>query len=91
MGIGWLAATSHLTGDRARAEALGRSLPPGRDAATYHAATGNVEAMFEGLEIAWQRRDAFLSHILQDTVYEPYFEDARFRSLLGRMNLATVR
>jgi TolB-like protein/Tfp pilus assembly protein PilF len=88
MGIGWLAAISHLAGDRAHAEALGRSLPPCRDAATYHAAAGNVDEMFEGLEIAWQRRDAFLTHILTDAVFGPYFGDARFKSLLARMNLS---
>lgn len=88
MGIGWLAATSHLSGDRARAEALGRSLPPCRDAATYHAAAGNVDEMFEGLEVAWRERDAFLTHITNDTVFEPYFGDARFKRLLERMNLA---
>ncbi|HMB73129.1 MAG TPA: hypothetical protein VKQ06_06130, partial [Gammaproteobacteria bacterium] len=88
LGIGWLAALSHLAGDRARAEELGRSLPASRHAATYHAAAGNVEEMFEGLEVAWQTRDAFLTHILTDGVFEPYFDDPRFRSLLARMNLA---
>ena len=87
MGIGWLAALSHLAGDRVRAEALGRSLPPCRDAATYHAAAGNLDEMFEGLEVAWRKRDAFLSHILTDGVFEPYFGDPRFKSLLARMNL----
>ena len=87
MGIAWLAAVSHLAGARERAAALGRPLPPGRDAATYHAAAGNVEEMFEGLEIAWRRRDAFLTHILTDGVFTPYFDDPRFRLLLARMNL----
>jgi Flp pilus assembly protein TadD len=91
LGIGWLAATSHLTGDRARAEALGRSLPPGRDAATYHAVAGNVDEMFHGLEVAWRQRDAFLTQIRQYTVFEPYFGDPRFKSLLARMNLAVKK
>jgi TolB-like protein/DNA-binding winged helix-turn-helix (wHTH) protein/Tfp pilus assembly protein PilF len=88
MGIGWLAALSHLAGDRVRAEALGRSLPACRAAATYHAAAGNVDEMFEGLEAAWRKRDAFLSHILTDGVFAPYFGDSRFKGLLARMNLA---
>jgi TolB-like protein len=86
-GIGWLAAVSHLAGDGARAEALGRSLPPCRDAATYHAVAGNVDEMFEGLEVAWGQRDAFLTRINLDGVFEPYFGDPRFKSLLARMNL----
>lgn len=84
LGIGWLAAPSHLSGDRARAEAP----PPCRDAATYHAVAGNVEEMFEGLEVAWRQRDAFLTHITQDTVFDPYFGDPRFKGLLARMKLA---
>ena len=44
--------------------------------------------MFEGLEVAWRERDAFLSHILTDGVFAPYFDDPRFKGLLGRMNLA---
>jgi len=88
LAIGWLAAISHLAGDRARAEALGRSLPPGRDAATYHAAAGHVNEMFEGLEVAWQQRDAFLPGITREVVFEPYFGDPRFKSLLARMSLA---
>jgi TolB-like protein/DNA-binding winged helix-turn-helix (wHTH) protein/Tfp pilus assembly protein PilF len=88
MGIGWLAAVSHLAGNRARAEALGQSLPPGRHAATYHAAAGHVDEMFEGLEVAWRTRDAFLTHILTDGVFAPYFDDSRFKGLLARMNLA---
>jgi TolB-like protein len=86
-GIGWLAAVSHLAGDTVRAEALGRSLPPCRDAATYHAVAGNVDEMFEGLEVSWRQREAFLSRIVQDGVYERYFGDPRFKSLLARMNL----
>ena len=43
--------------------------------------------MFEGLEVAWRQRDAFLTHITRDTVFEPYFGDPRFKSLLARMNL----
>lgn len=85
---GWLAAVSHLAGDRARAEELGRSLQPSGDAATYHAAAGNVEEMFEALEAAWRKREAFLTQIVRDSIFVPYFGDARFRSLLARMNLA---
>ncbi|MBN2132140.1 MAG: tetratricopeptide repeat protein, partial [Sedimentisphaerales bacterium] len=88
LAIGWLAAVSYLAGDRARAEALGRSLPPSRDAATYHAVAGNVEDMFEGLETAWRQRDAFLTRIVHDSVFDRYFDDARFKNLLARMNLA---
>jgi hypothetical protein len=88
LGLGWLAALSHLAGDRARGEALGRSLPPCRDAATYHAVAGNVDEMFEGLEVAWRQRDAFLARIAQDGVFDPYFGDPRFKRLMARMNLA---
>jgi TolB-like protein len=90
LGIGWLAAMSHLAGDAARAEALGRSLPQGRDAATYHAAAGNADEMFEGLEVAWRQRDAFLGHVVSNVVFRPYFGDERFKSLLSRMNVAAV-
>ena len=44
--------------------------------------------MFEGLEAAWRQRDAFLTRITRDVVFEPYFGDPRFKSLLARMNLA---
>ena len=87
LGLGWLAAVSHLVGDRARAEELGRSLPPSSDAATYHAAAGHVAEMFEALEAAWRQRDAFLTQIVRDVVFVPYFGDARFKNLLARMNL----
>ena len=59
-----------------------------RDAATYHAVAGNVDETFEGLEVDWRQRDAFLTHITRDTVFEPYFGDPRVKSLLARMNLA---
>jgi TolB-like protein/Flp pilus assembly protein TadD len=88
LGVGWLAAFCHLAGDRVRAEALGRSLPPSREAANYHAVAGHVDEMFESLEAAWHRRDPFLSWITRDVVFEPYFGDARFKGLLARMNLA---
>jgi TolB-like protein/Tfp pilus assembly protein PilF len=88
LGVGWLAAASHLAGDRARGEALGRSLPPGRDAATYHAVAGNADEMFESLDVAWRERDAFLPGIVRHLVFEPYFGDPRFKSLLARMNLS---
>jgi TolB-like protein/Tfp pilus assembly protein PilF len=87
LGIGWLAAFCHLAGDLARAEALGRSLPPSREAANYHAVAGNVDEMFEGLEAAWRRRDAFLTSITREVVFVPYFGDPRFKSLLARVNL----
>ena len=90
-GIGWLAASSHLAGDPGRGEALARSLPLCRDAAIYHAAAGNANEMFEALEVAWRRRDAFLPQIANDAVFDSHVRDHRFQSLLARMNLPGVR
>lgn len=90
-GIGWLAASFHLAGDPGRGEALARSLPLCRDAAIYHAAAGNADEMFEALDVAWRRRDAFLPQIAHDAVFDAHVRDQRFQSLLARMNLPGVR
>lgn len=90
-GIGWLAASSHLAGDPGRGEALARSLPLCRDTAIYHAAAGNADEMFEALDVAWRRRDAFLPQIAHDPIFDPHVRDHRFQSLLARMNLPGVR
>jgi predicted Zn-dependent protease len=90
-GIGWLAASSHLAGDTGRGEALARSLPPCRDAAICHAAAGTADEMFEALDVAWRRRDAFLAQIAHDPIFDPHVRDHRFQSLLARMNLPGAR
>jgi tetratricopeptide (TPR) repeat protein len=56
-------------------------------AAGYHAATGQVDAMFEPLDGAYGR-DVGLLYIQYFSFFDPYRAEPRFRVLLQRMNLA---
>ncbi len=92
-GSAWCLATAyHQAGDHARSEELARTLAESHgkphDAAIYHAATGEVDAMFDALEGAYQQREGMLIHITNERFFDPYRADPRFQSLLAKMNLA---
>jgi len=57
-------------------------------AASYYAAAGEVDAMFEALDEAYRLRDVFLIYIRTLPFFEPYRTAPRFQSLLAKMNLA---
>lgn len=87
-----LAAAYHQIDDRAQSLELVRTLADSHNrtigAALYYAAAGEVDAMFEALEGAYQKRDFLLLNIEFLPFFEPYRADPRFKSLLRRMNLA---
>jgi tetratricopeptide (TPR) repeat protein len=89
MGVGSLGAAYYQAGDRARsqewkpAESHGRTVA----AASYYAATGEVDAMFEALDGAHRQRDVILLNIQNEPFFEPYHADPRFQALLRRVNL----
>ena len=90
--VGSLASAYHRVGDlehaREWALRLAQSHPDSLAMAEYRATTGAVEAMFEALEGAYEKRDVFLVFIKVWTSFDPYRMDLRFQSLLDRMNLA---
>jgi hypothetical protein len=88
LAIGWLAAISHIAGDRTRAEALGRSLPPGRDAATYRAVAATSTRCSRGSKSPGGSATPSCPGITREVVFEPYVGDLRLKRLLARMNLA---
>jgi len=87
-----LAAAYHQAGDRERSQELARKLAgsQGRTlgAAFYYAVTGEVDAMFEALDGAYQQRHGALASFRYNPFSEPYRADPRFQALLRRMNLA---
>jgi hypothetical protein len=54
----------------------------------YYAAAGEVDAMFEALDGAYQQRDIFLPHIRYLPFFDPYRADPRYQAQLKKMNLA---
>jgi eukaryotic-like serine/threonine-protein kinase len=92
MAVGSLAAAYHQAGDRERCQQLAHDLAGPKSgsvgAAFYYAAIGDVNAMFESLDKAYERRDVFLLFIRTLPPFDPYRGDARFQTLLKRMNLA---
>jgi len=88
----WPAIAQHQAGDRASSEELARTLAKSHgqtyDAACYYAATGEVDAMFDALEGAYQQRERLLIHIKNERFFDPYHVDPRFHALLAKMNLA---
>jgi hypothetical protein len=46
-----------------------------------------VDAMFEALDWAYQKRDVELRLIQCESFFDPYRTDPRFQALLRRMNL----
>jgi TolB-like protein/Tfp pilus assembly protein PilF len=92
VGVGSLAATYYQVGDQERSKGLARKLSDLHDhalgTAIYYAAIGEVNAMFEALDVAHRQRDRFLLDIQNLFFFDPYRADARFQALLQRMNLA---
>jgi serine/threonine protein kinase/Tfp pilus assembly protein PilF len=92
MGSWYLAAAYRQAGDREHSQELVRKLADSHrrpvGAAIYYAATGEVDAMFEGLDAAYQQRDPGLAGFQNEPFFDPYRADPRFRALLQRMNLA---
>jgi len=90
-GWGYLAAACYLANDRERSQQLARKLADSHNhtlgAASYYAAAGEKDAMFEALDGAFQQRDVFLVYIQSLPFFDPYRADPRFQSLLAKMNL----
>jgi tetratricopeptide (TPR) repeat protein len=90
--VGSLASAYHRVGDqehaREWAQRLAQSDPDSLAMAEYCATIGAVDAMFQALEGAYEKRDVFLIFIRVWTSFDPYRTDLRFQSLLERMNLA---
>ena len=92
-GAWLLAAAYYLAGDHERSQEWARKLSESHGhtvgAASYYAAAGEVDGMFEALDGAYRQRDLFLLYIIQNLpFFDPYRTDPRFRALLQRMNLA---
>jgi len=91
---GWsLAEAYHRVSDHERSQEWARKMadshPPDFGAASYYAATGEVDAMFEALDGAHRERDVNLILNIQSLpLFDPYRADPRFQALLQRMNLA---
>jgi tetratricopeptide (TPR) repeat protein len=85
-----LAIAYHQAGDNERSQEWARKFAGSRGfgAASYYAATGAVDAMFEALDVAYRQRDAMLSFNIQSPLYDPYRTEPRFKALLRQMNLA---
>lgn len=87
-----LAAAYHQAGDRECSQELVAKLAGSHGhtagAATYYAEIGEVDAMFEALDMAYQRRDLRLVSSKNEPFFDPYRADPRFQALLAKMNLA---
>jgi tetratricopeptide (TPR) repeat protein len=90
VGVGLLAATSYQAGDYKQSqEWAGKAAGAhGLGAAIYHAAVGEIDAMFNELDEAYRQRDRVLIEIRNLFFFDPYRADPRFQALLQRMNLA---
>ena len=90
--VGMLASAYHRAGDqehgREWVERLAQSDPDSLAMAEYYATTGETEAMFQALERAYQKRDVFMIYMRVWPSFDPYRPDARFQSILQRLNLA---
>jgi serine/threonine protein kinase/Tfp pilus assembly protein PilF len=95
MAAGFLAAALVRAGEKDRAESLmaeitvksKKQFVPPACFAIYHAALGNTVEMFEDLEAAFAQRDPYLTRMDSEPCFDGYHSDARYRSLLKRMNL----
>ncbi len=87
-----LAAAYCQAGDREQGQELARKLVGSHGhtvgAALYYAAAGEVEAMFEALEGAFQQRDYYMIRIQDLPFFDRYRADPRYQALLQKMNLA---
>jgi TolB-like protein/Tfp pilus assembly protein PilF len=92
MGVGSLAAAYCQAGDHERSHEWAQKLADSHThtvgAALYCAAAGEVDAMFEALEVAYRQRDRMLLNIQNLPFFDDYRADPRFQALLQRMNLA---
>jgi TolB-like protein/Tfp pilus assembly protein PilF len=91
IGVGALAAIYYQSGDHERSKEWARKLSGLKHnayaSAIFHAATGNVDAMFAALDEAYQQRDVFLLHVQAHPFFDPYHANPRFHALLQKMNL----
>ena len=55
--------------------------------AAVYAASGNLDAAFEWLEVAYRQRDIGLAFILQNFWLKPLHEDPRFAEIIEKMGL----
>jgi TolB-like protein len=85
--VGILAGCYLRVGKRSQSEQLTRSASAPISFAFYHAIIGDADRMFEDLEAALADRDIWMPHLATLQIMEPYRSDARFHSLLQRMNL----
>ena len=90
--MGSLASAYYRAGDHERSREWARrlALSHGHSVglARYYATTGEVDAMFEALDGAYEQRDLFLVWLQRWTSFDPYRADRRFQSFLKRMNFA---
>jgi serine/threonine-protein kinase len=91
IGAGYLAAAYFQAGDRESSQKWVRELVSHRQAfgaAVYYQAAGELDAMFEALDLAYQQRYVHLPNIQYHAFFGPYRSDPRFQNLLERMRLA---
>jgi hypothetical protein len=90
--VWWLAAAHHKAGDDERSQERALKLSDGHGqtyaASAYYAAVGDVDAMFDALDGAYQERQPTLLFLPNEPLFDPYRADPRFQALLQRMNLA---
>ena len=90
-GTGFLAAACHQADERERSERIARELAGPRNHtigdASYYAVVGEVDAMFQVLDGAYQQRDVFLLYSQSLPFFDAYRDDTRFKALLAKMNL----
>jgi serine/threonine-protein kinase len=95
MAAGFLAAALVRAGEKGRAESLmaeitaksKKQFVPPACFAVYHASVGETEKMFEYLEAAFAQCDPYLTRMDAEPYFDAYHADARYRSLMKRMNL----
>ncbi len=86
-----LAAAYYQAGDREHSQEWARKLAGSHGhsvgAALYYAAAGEVDAMFEALEGAFQQRDYLMIRIQDLPFFDRYRAEPRYLALLQKMNL----
>ena len=92
-GAWYLSAAYFHAGDHERSQEWARKLAGSHGhsfgAALYYAAVGEVDTMFEALDVAYRQRDLLLLlDIANLWFFDPYRADPRFHALLAKMNLA---
>jgi len=95
LAVGFLAAAYAKSGNSDKAEELMKQVQDSSSeryvspaySAVYHAAIGHADQMFEFLEAALAERDPYLTRIDAEPCFDPFRTDARYVSLLNRLNL----